>query len=133
MPGPMIDTPRGKIIATKGGKAELSWNVNFQPKWAGRYTLAQKYLDSEILRLSEPYTPLQTGMLIKSGTLGTEIGSGLIVWVAIYARRNYYSPREPGRETGPLRGPFWFERMKKAHGKQLLVGAKQLAGNGVGA
>jgi hypothetical protein len=128
MSSPIIDTPRGKIIVTKNGRAELAWSVNFQPKWQGRYTKAQKFVDSEVLRRSEKYTPLLTSMLIKSGTLGTVIGSGLVKWIAPYARRQYYSPRKPGSQTGALRGPFWFSRGKAVWGRQLIYQARKMAG-----
>lgn len=128
MTPPIIKTPRGKVFQTKNGKAALEWNTSFQPKWQGQFTRAQKFVDSEILRLSEKYTPLLTSMLIKSGILGTEIGSGLVQWIAPYARRQYYSPRAVGSQTGPLRGPFWFERMKAVSGRTIINGAKRIAG-----
>ncbi len=128
MTPPKIETPRGSIIRTKGGKAELRWNTNFRGKWHRQYSAAQRFVDSEVLRLSEPYTPLLTGMLIKSGTLGTDIGSGEVAWIAPYARYQYYSPRKPGSKTGPLRGPYWFERMKTDHGQTIIAGVRRIAG-----
>lgn len=128
--GPHIDTPRGSIIVTKGGKAELVWNADFKPKWQRRYTRAQMFVDSEILRLSEPFTPKQTGMLVLSGTLGTQIGSGEVKWIAPYARAVYYRPGAIGRNTGPLRGNFWFSRMKAVYGRAIIAGAKRMAGRG---
>lgn len=130
MTGPIIETPRGKIITTKAGKAKLEWNTNFRSRWQGRYSAAQKFMDSEVLRRCEPYTPLLTSMLIKSGILGTEIGSGLVQWIATYAKAQYYSSRKPGSQTGPLRGPFWFERMKATNKSDLVAGARRLAGGG---
>jgi hypothetical protein len=137
MTAPVINTPRGSIIVNKGGKAELKWNTaNFTGhsgnggSWQDHYSDAQKYCDSEVLRLSEPYTPLLTGMLIKSGTLGTDIGSGTVQWIAPYSRRQYYSARKPGSMTGPLRGPYWFERMKAVSGQTILAGARKIAGRG---
>lgn len=129
MTAPIIKTPRGKITLV-GGKAVLTMNASFQPKWQRRFSKAQVFVDSEVLRLSEKYTPLLTGVLIKSGILGTTIGSGLIQWIAPYARFQYYSPRKPGSQTGPLRGPFWFERMKQVSGKRIILGAKKIAGQG---
>jgi hypothetical protein len=128
--GPTIDTPRGRVITTKGGKARLVWNTNFQPKWQARYSAAQRFVDSEVLRLSEPFTPLLTGMLVKSGTLGTDLGSGEVSWIAPYARAQYYSKRKPGSQTGPQRGPFWFARMVQVHGQRILAGARRIAGRG---
>jgi hypothetical protein len=125
---PIIQTPRGKIVVGPNMRATLEWNPDFQPKHQQNFTEAQKYVDSEVLRRSEPYTPFRTGMLVKSGTLGTEIGSGLVQWIAPYARVQYYSKRKPGSETGPLRGPYWFERMKQVHGAVIIAHAKSLAG-----
>ena len=130
MSGPVIETPKGAISLNAGGKAELSWNTSFKPRFQGNYTRAQKFVDSEILRLSEQYTPLLTGMLIKSGILGTDVGSGLVKWIAPYAKAQYYSPRIPGSQTGPLRGPMWFERGKQVWGEKLIISARRMAGGG---
>jgi hypothetical protein len=123
-----IETPRGVVYHDKDMKAVLEWNTNFSNKWEKRYTDAQKFVDSEVLRLCEPYTPLLTGMLIKSGTLGTEIGSGTVQWIAPYARAQYYMKRKNPSTTGPLRGPYWFNRMKLVHKRRILAGARKLAG-----
>jgi len=158
MTGPVIKTPRGAILYTKGGSARLVWNTskfvsggrsqksvggkklasgsvvggNFSSggSWASRFNDAQKFVDSEVLRLSEKYIPLLTGTLIKSGVLGTDIGSGLVQWIAPYAKYQYYSPRSPGSQTGPLRGPYWFERMKSERGEEIISKAKKIAGGG---
>lgn len=124
-----IETPRGAVFVGPNGKAELKFNSNFAPKWIKRYTNAQKFVDSEVLRQSEPFTPLLTSMLIKSGILGTDIGSGKVSWIAPYARWQYYRGRRPGtQQAGPLRGRFWFERMKAVRGDKIIKGAKKLAG-----
>jgi hypothetical protein len=128
MTPPVIQTPRGVIVINATGKAELKWNPDFQPKWQRQYSQAQKFMDSEILRQTEPYTPLLTGMLIKSGILGTDIGSGTVQWIAPYARRQYYATRKPGSATGALRGPYWFERWKQVGGKQTIAAARGMAG-----
>jgi len=128
MSGPVIETPRGAIFQTPNGKAQLKFNADFQPRYQNNYTRAQKFIDSEVLRLSEPLIPLRTGTLIKSGILGTDVGSGEVAWITPYAKAQYYSPRPVGSETGPQRGPFWFERMKQTHKSYLVAGAKRLAG-----
>ncbi len=137
-----IETPKGTIIKTKNGKAQLTWNPNFTDKWQGQYTAAQKFVDSEVLRLSDPYIPMQSGMLKKSGILGTTIGSGEVVWNAPYSRYLYYGKVMVGRAPkvvttknltyrgAPMRGAFWFERMKKDKGKQILDKAALIAGGG---
>lgn len=68
-----IETPRGTIFHNQNGKVELKWNSNFSTKWNNKYTNAQAFVDSEVLRLSDKYTPFQTGFLKKSGILGTEV------------------------------------------------------------
>lgn len=126
-----IETPRGTIIKTKDGTScELVWNPDFAPKRNQQYSRAQKFVDSEVLRLSAPYVPMRTSMLLKSGRLGTDIGSGEVQYIAPYAHKQYYSPRKSGSSTGPLRGPQWFERMKTDHGKEIVARAKKIAGGG---
>lgn len=127
MTPPKIETPRGSIVIGPNGKAELKFNTNFQPKWQKRYSEAQKFVDSEVLRLCNPLTPFRTGMLIKSGILGTEIGSGTVSWIAPYARRQYYTKRKHP-SADPNRGPYWFERMKAQWKQYLISGAKMIAG-----
>ena len=128
MTAPVIQTPRGAIFQRPNGKAELKWNTGFQATWQRRYTLAQKFVDSEVLRGCEPYIPLLTGTLIKSGILGTDVGSGTVQWIAPYAAAQYYSPRLPGSQTGPLRGPYWFERWKASDGGRTVAKARKIAG-----
>jgi len=126
---PKIETPKGAIIINANGKAELKFNSNFAPKWTRKYSNAQKFVDSETLRLCEPFIPLQTSMLVKSGILGTDVGSGFVKWIAPYAAAQYYRGRRPGTsETGPLRGRYWFERMKEIYGQRIIMGARKLVG-----
>lgn len=124
-----IKTPRGWIIVTPEGRAQLTWNPNFAPKWHEQYSEAQIFLDSEVLRLCEPYVPFLTGMLMLSGTLGTDIGSGTVSWIAPYAKAQYYlKNRKKKNERKPLAGSFWFERMKAVHLPLLLYKARKIAG-----
>ncbi len=111
------------------GKAELVFKSDFQPKHQKKFSAAQVFVDSEVLRLCEPLTPLLTGMMIKSGILGTVPGEGVVSWIAPYSHKQYYLKRKVGSQTGALRGPFWFHRMKATSGKQILAGAKKIAGD----
>lgn len=131
MTAPKIETPKGSIVILPTGKAELKFNSTFRQKWQRQYSEAQTFVDSEVLRLSEPFIPLLTSMLVKSGILGTDVGSGTVQWIAPYAKQQYYRGRQPGRsQTGPLRGAFWFERMKEIHGRKIVSGARRIAGRG---
>ena len=88
---------------------------------------AQKYVDSEVLRLSTPLVPMDTGELIRSGIRETVIGSGKVVYHTPYSRRWYY---EPAKFHGaPMRGNYWFQRMKNNGGKaSILRGLARLTG-----
>lgn len=130
MTAPVINTPRGSITTTGSKTAVLTWDPKFQSKHQGHFTKAQKFVDSEILRLTEKYIPLLTGTLIKTGILGTVIGSGEVKWIAPYARFQYYASRVPGSFTGPLRGPQWFQRMKEVSGKRIVASARKIAKGG---
>jgi len=130
MTPPIIQTPRGSVIVMPNGKAELRFNTNFQPKYQRKFTAAQVFVDSEVLRVCEPYTPLLTGMLIKSGQLGTVPGEGVVSWIAPYSRKRYYTPRKTPSTTGTLRGPFWFENAMAVWKHTILAGARRLTGGG---
>lgn len=139
-----IQTPRGTVIKTANGQAELIWGSDFAPRWDARYERAQVFVDSEILRLCDPLIPMQSSMLKKSGTLGTIVGSGEVVWIAPYARYQYYGKLMVGPAPKTMtdvdlqyhsgeaqRGAFWFERMKAADGAAIIAGAKKIAGGGI--
>ena len=78
---------------------------------------------------SRPYLPMQTGMLMRSGDLGTVIGSGEVSYIAAYAHRLYYGTHfKFDRSAHPDAGALWFERMKAAHREDILRGAAARAG-----
>lgn len=147
-----IDTPRGSLIKTENGEVRLEWNPGFQPKWEERFLKAQAFVDESVIRLCGPYIPKDSGFLLQSGYLGTEIGSGTVEWIAPYSKYLYYgnlmvSPttgsswaKEGERKvltTRPLnyrggkdRGKLWFERMKADHKQEIIDGARRIAGGG---
>ena len=124
-----IRTPRGQIIQTKtsAGKieVELTWNPNFAPARTKKFAKAQVFVDSEVLRYCSALIPFQTGMLDKSGKLGTVIGSGLVQYIAPYAAEQYYNTAT-SRSYDANRGSKWFERMKVAYKLDILAGAQKL-------
>lgn len=78
-----------------------------------RYVAAQKFLDSEVLRDSAPYVPMRSGDLMKSGNSGTIIGSGQVVYIAPYARRQYYGlDFNFSKDKHPQACAQWFEKAK---------------------
>lgn len=96
----------------------------------------QQFIDSEVMRLSDRYVPLDISAGAMGGTLkrsvirNTKVGSGLVKWKTPYARRLYYNPQYnfQGKNNSPARGGLWFERMKGDHKKNILKGAKKIAG-----
>lgn len=125
----IVRTPRGKVVTVrqKNGtiKAELKWKENFGAKKTADLYKAQDFVDSEVLRLCDPLTPMRSNALILSGKLMTEIGSGQVRYKTPYAKRWYY---EPAKFNGaPQRGNKWFERMKAMYKDDILRGAKEYA------
>ena len=91
----------------------------------------QRYIDSTVLRLSDPYVPFLSGQLKTSGIRGTVIGTGLVVYNTPYARRQYYTNSGNGKQgtaRGGLRGRYWFERMKADRGQEIIQKAAEIAG-----
>lgn len=121
-----IQTPRGCIIKNDKNKAELQWNDAFAKNRTQGFDRVQVFIDNEVLRKCDPYVPMDTGMLKKSGILGTGVGSGEVIYIAPYARIQYYNNKGTGNNNkSGLRGPYWFERMKADHKNQIFEDAKK--------
>lgn len=110
----------------------LTFDPNFKKRSESNFGNAQKFVDSEVLRLNEPYMPKRSGDMIRSGTRGTVIGSGVVEYIAPYARDQYYNNKGKGIDglnasngTKGLRGAFSFERMKADHLDEIKKGAKE--------
>ena len=118
-----IASPRGRVFTVVGDNgtvtAKLEWAPGFAQKRAEGFSRAQAFVDSECLRYMNPLTPRRTGMMIKSGTLGTVLGSGSIEYLTPYARRQYYEHKTKAK---------WFERMKASHKDAIKKGAEKIAG-----
>ncbi len=119
-----INTPRGTIIKTGKTTCELVWNPGSGQNKTNMFNRKQAIVDSEVLRYCSPLIPLRTSMLEKSGTLGTVIGSGLVQYIAPYARMQYYCTAQ-SRPYDARRGSKWFERMKTAHKKDIQRAAER--------
>lgn len=116
-----IETPRGFVstYVTNSGKvtARLDWKEGFGREYEERFDRKQAFVDQECIRRMAPDTPEETGVLIKSATLGTAIGTGEINQIAPYARRQYYEHKT---------NSYWFERMKNCHKDSILKGAQKI-------
>lgn len=121
----VISTPRGSIVTTPNGKAQLTWNPGFGQAYTNKFGRVQVFIDNGVIKGIEPYTPLRTSMMIKSLQLGSVIGSGLIRYLAPYAKRQYYMGRIAGTSsTGELRGRLWFARWKAEKGDSFKASVR---------
>lgn len=126
----IFDTPRGSIFQTKAGSVEIKWNPELK-RFNGQYSAAQKWLDNEVIKDSDPFVPFRTGALALSAKLGTDIGSGEVVYNAPYARRMYYGLNYNFDRSGhPQAQAQWFEAAKAVDESKWINGAKKLAGGG---
>ena len=124
MPGTHhIDTPDDLTIQYNGGRVRLCWDGGYSERRSNMFNRKQMIVDSEVLRYCSPLIPFRTGALIRSGTIGTVIGSGLVQYSAPYARMQYYCTAE-SRSYDTRRGAKWFERMKTAHKKDIQRAAE---------
>lgn len=128
-------TPGLRVVehTLQGGKNKgqvvmrFQWDKDFAKTRANRFSIAQKFLDSEVLRTTSPYVPRRTGTLERSGQLGTVIGSGKVVYNTPYAPAQYYNTAQT-RDYDPRRGGMWFERSKADHKEEWLNGAAKILG-----
>lgn len=137
--------PKNEKIKAQKMQVDLAWNKTFGKDSAMKFDTAQKYVDSQCIRLMKRYTPELNHILAKTPVLGTKIGSGRIVYISPYARYQYYGKvmvstggkgskkvvAVPERQlkyskTGAQR--LWFEVTKKQHGQAILRGAARMAG-----
>lgn len=120
-----IEQPKDVYFKGENVTGKLVFDTRFASKHNESFTRKQRFIDSEVLRYCSPLVPFQTGLLEHSGKLGTEIGSGEVRYIANYAAMQYYNTPQT-RPYDAQRGGMWFERMKTAHKKDILEGAKKL-------
>lgn len=120
----------------------MNGNMIFQldsSRFAMQNSLAQKWLDNQVLTDCTPLVPLRDSDLRKSGETGTQIGSGEVCWNSIYARYQYYGKvmvgPPPKRVTDidlnyktEGTSAFWFEEAKSANKRSWINGVKKIGG-----
>lgn len=96
-------------------------------RFAPRFGRAQRFLDSEVLRDSAPYTPMRTGNLMRSGNTGTVLGSGKVIYNAPYAKRCYYGRHfKFSKDKHPKACAQWFEPAKATKKGAWLDGVSKI-------
>lgn len=127
----VITTPRGVLWQdfNKYGETvvRMEWSPDFAVRKTNDFNRAQAYIDNEVLRFCFARVPFDTGMLQKSGILGTTAGSGEVSYLAPYSAAQYYKTKQT-RAYDANRGGMWFERGKAAERERILRGAIKIAG-----
>lgn len=110
------------------GSARLVMDVpNVIKRFEPRFAKAQQFLDSEVLRTSAPYVPMRDGNLMRSGTNGTKLGSGQVIYNAPYARKQYYGLNfHFSKDLHPQACAQWFEKAKAVHLKDWIDGVQKI-------
>jgi len=73
----------------------------------------QPILDTQVLKDSNYYAPMDTGNLMSSGITGSKIGSGQLQWTAPYAKKMYYGVGYKfDLSANPNAQAKWFEKAK---------------------
>lgn len=88
----------------------------------------QKYIDNSVLKYCDQFIPKDRGFLKQSGITNTNVGSGEVKWRTPYARKLYYAPASYQFQGAPMRGSYWFDRMKAQYRNDILAGAARVAG-----
>lgn len=112
-------------------------NINFNTqqilndRGLGIDNKAQKFFTNEVYKISQPYTPFDTGTL--SGTV--DIQDDSITYKVPYARSQWFGMSKNGKsfnyEGAPMRGRQWTNRAFIDRGKEVLQGVAKITGGKV--
>ena len=95
--------------------------------------LAQVMLDDAVKRDTDPYVPMDTGMLARSVQTASPSGSGEVVYDTPYAHRLYYGLSFGFKKLHhPLATAQWFEEAKAVHGKRWIAEVERILKGGNG-
>lgn len=112
----------------------------------GKEGRIQRYIDQEVIRRMALFTPFGTGAL-QNSAYGK---NGEVIYTVPYSKFLYYGKVMVSTSTGstwarageekvvanraltfkgaPMRGPYWFLRMKAHYGREILKGAGRQIG-----
>lgn len=110
---------------------KLKWGKGFFKTKAKKFEEAQEYVDTECIKLMEPYVPVAKKRFKNAGKLRDSVKiaePGKIVYTARFARSDYYATKNHKRGGNPNAQRMWFEVMKRESGAQILRGAAAIAG-----
>ena len=84
-------------------------------------------LSSEILRDCNKYCKEDTGMLIMSSYIHSDLKNGRLVWNTPYAARQYYAIQTAYKDVNAQASWRWCELAKQLHGEQWGRQAQAIA------
>lgn len=87
---------------------------------------AQKWVDNEVLKDCDPYVPMRSGDLVRSGQRGTVIGSGKVVYAAPHAAAQYKHFPNKSKAKHPQAVMAWFEAAKSVNKDKWVKGARKV-------
>lgn len=107
------------------GEFTFSFNTRVYLNVTGRIQkniqAAQHILDQQVIKDSNYYIPLDTGMLRDSALNASKVGEGRLYWNTPYARKLYYNPQYKfSKDKNPNARGLWFEAAKSVHIKDWL-------------
>jgi hypothetical protein len=92
---------------------------------------AQVFFTNEVYKLSQPYTPFDTGTLAAT----VDLTPDSITYKVPYARYQYYGVSKNGKSFNyggaPMRGSFWTNRMWSNRGEEVLQAIANMVGGKV--
>ena len=88
-------------------------------------------LDYAVKRDTDPFVPMDTGMLARSVQTTSPSGSGEVVYNTPYAHRLYYGLSFAFKKVHhPLATAQWFEEAKAVHGKRWVAEVERILKGG---
>ncbi len=83
-------------------------------------------LSTEILADCNEYCKEDTGMLILSSFIHSQLEKGLLIWQTPYARRQYYEIRTAHKQPNPKASWKWCEVAKRHHKERWVRLAQKI-------
>lgn len=91
-------------------RIEIDGAKIYREKYLPKIKVAQKNLDSEVLKSCEPYVPMETGAMAARARAS---GNGQVSWNIRYVRYQYYGFKyNHRRDRHPMACAQWFEKAK---------------------
>ena len=111
---------------SKGTRFELD-EIRVKAKLSGMTERAQYALDNQVLTDTNNFVPFDSGALIKSSSIASQPGKGVVKWQTPYARVQYYSRPNKSGANNPRATMRWFEAAKAAYLRNWIQVAKRAA------